>query len=74
MSRTKRSIELAKHLWSYKRSYSGDFKASCITDCYFDPGDMLGYKPKSRHLSCNLRNAWDDEAPAGKVKYSSQWK
>jgi hypothetical protein len=71
MSRTKRSIEVLKNNWHYKRNHWQDFKASCITD--YD-GDMNSYRIKSRHKASHLVSARDDIYPAAsyEVKYLSQ--
>jgi hypothetical protein len=68
MSRTKRSIEVLKNNWRFKRSRRADFAAQFQDS---DP-ELMGFKPRPRQLV----SSYDDKYPSAiyEVKYLSQTK
>jgi hypothetical protein len=68
MSRTRRSIQILKNNWHFKRNRRADFVAQCQDN---DP-ELMGFKPKPQELV----SSWNDKYPAAlhEVKYLSQTK
>ncbi len=68
MSRTKRSVDVFKNNWHFKRNRRADFAAQCQDS---DP-ELMGFKPKPKELLSD----WEDKYPSAvrEVKYPSQTK